>query len=66
MGNIQRQGPMRKLNRIDIVIDNLSVSQQLDLWKILFEFAENKLEHDKVMMVYAIPKRQEDEMEVKG
>ena len=47
---------MSNIQRILIELDNLSDSQQLDLWQTLWEFADKKLESDKNLMVFTISK----------
>jgi len=47
---------MSNIQRILIELDNLSDSQQLDLWHTLWEFADKKLEPDKNLMVFTISK----------
>jgi len=47
---------MSNIQRILIEIDNLTDSQQLDLWQNLWEFADKKLESDRNLMVFAISK----------
>ena len=47
---------MSNIQRIFIEMDNLSDSQQLDLWQTLWEFADKKLESDKNLMVFTISK----------
>lgn len=47
---------MSNIQRILIEMDNLSDSQQLDLWQTIWEFADKKLEPDKNLMVFTISK----------
>jgi hypothetical protein len=52
---------MSNIQRIFIEMDNLSDSQQLDLWQALWDFADKKLEHNKNLMVFTISKTTQEQ-----
>jgi hypothetical protein len=57
---------MNNIQRILIEMDNLSDSQQLVLWQNLWEFADEKLESDKNLMVFTISKTPRNNTEFFG
>jgi len=48
---------MSNIKRIFIEMDDLTDAQQLDLWKTLWKFADEKLEANKDLMVFVISKK---------
>jgi len=52
---------MSNIQRIFIEMNNLSDSQQLNLWQTLWEFADKKLESDKNLMVFTMSKTTQEQ-----
>ena len=50
---------MSRIKRIIIELDNLSDSQQLDLWTALWDFASKKLEPEKDLLILSVLKEKE-------
>jgi len=48
---------MSNIKRIFIEMDNLSDSQQLDLWQTLWDFADKKLPPETNLMCLVVPKK---------